>query len=70
MWALEDEGNWNATHRFAGKVWVAGGMIVILCSFFMSEALIWVYMCLATLMALLPVVYSYGYYRRHKGKDE
>ena len=24
-WTLENEANWNATHRFGGKVWVAGG---------------------------------------------
>ena len=24
-WTLENEANWNASHRFGGKVWVAGG---------------------------------------------
>ena len=68
MWALEDEANWNATHRFAGKVWVVGGLMVILVSFLPLKAVIWVYIGLAALMAILPVGYSYGYYRRHGGK--
>ena len=69
MWALEDEANWNATHRFAGKVWVAGGVLVILLSFFPLRSFIWVYLTLTVLMAVLPMGYSYLYYRRH-GKTE
>ena len=69
MWALEDEANWNATHRFAGKVWVAGGVLVILLSFFPLRSFIWVNLTLMVLMAVLPMGYSYIYYRRH-GKTE
>ena len=68
MWALEDEANWNATHRFAGKVWVVGGLMVILVSLLPLKAVIWVYIGLTALMAILPMGYSYGYYRRHGGK--
>ena len=28
-WALENEENWNATHRFGGKMWVAGGLLMM-----------------------------------------
>ena len=69
MWALEDEANWNATHRFAGKVWVVGGLLIILGSFFPLKSFFWIYLTLTVLMALLPVGYSYLYYRRH-GKAE
>ena len=27
IWALNNEENWNATHRFAGKLWVAAGLV-------------------------------------------
>ena len=27
VWALQDEENWNATHRFSGKIWVAAGLL-------------------------------------------
>lgn len=30
IWTLGSEENWNATHRFAGKVWVIGGLIMVL----------------------------------------
>ncbi len=69
MWALEDEANWNATHRFAGKVWVAGGALVILLSLVIPpEASIWALLSVTLLMALTPITYSYIYYRRHRGK--
>ena len=29
-WTLEDEENWNKTHRFAGFIWVVGGVIIML----------------------------------------
>ena len=32
-WTLTDEETWNATHRFAGKVWVIGGLTVLVCVF-------------------------------------
>ena len=27
VWALNNEENWNATHRFSGKLWVAAGLV-------------------------------------------
>ena len=68
MWALEDEANWNATHRFAGKVWVVGGVLIILMALLPIKEVIWVYIGLTALMAVLPMGYSYVYYRRHGGK--
>jgi uncharacterized membrane protein len=30
IWALNNEENWNATHRFAGKLWVAAGLVSVI----------------------------------------
>lgn len=65
-WALEDEANWNATHRFAGWVWVAGGVVIMLTSLLGNA---WVSMGAILPMAIAPIVYSYVYYRNH-GKGE
>lgn len=62
-WALDDEENWNATHRFAGKVWVLGGAVIMATSVFGNIILLPV---IALVMAFVPVVYSYLYYRKHK----
>ena len=63
-WTLANEENWNATHRFGGKVWVIGGLLLMACVF-LPEALIpWVLMIALTIMAAIPIVYSYAYYKK------
>lgn len=66
-WTLNDEGNWNHTHRFAGWVWVAGGIIVMLTSFFRQYL---VFLVVTALIVLIPVVYSYIYFRKHNKDKE
>ena len=67
-WTLEDEENWNATHRLAGKVWVIGS-IVILASVLLPENIsVWVMIGATSLMAIVPIVYSYCFHRKKKGK--
>ena len=63
-WTLEDEENWNATHRFAGRVWVVGGLLVMACVFLPEGALVWIMSLLLLPLAVLPMVYSYVFYRK------
>ncbi|MCH5353982.1 MAG: SdpI family protein [Acutalibacter sp.] len=63
-WTLENEENWNATHRFAGKVWVAGGLILLLCCFLPIDALPVVVLIAPAALVVPPVVYSYRYHRK------
>ena len=62
-WALDDDENWNATHRFAGKVWVLGSVVImataVLGNFFL-------FLAITIAMTIAPVIYSYLYYRKHK----
>ena len=57
-WTLADENNWNRTHRFAGPIWVAGGLVMMATAFFGG---VWLYLMLAALavMVIAPTVYSY-----------
>ncbi len=64
-WTLNDEENWNATHRFAGRVWVIGGVLLLLGTFLPLTAYLWAMFGVVLLLALAPFVYSYIYYRRH-----
>ena len=59
-WTFASEANWNATHRFGGKVWVIGGIITMLTAFLGS---FWLMMVILLAMVILPTVYSYLYYR-------
>ena len=65
-WTLENEENWNATHRFGGKVWVIGGVLLMLCAFLPKAVMYYVFIMLITLLGIIPVIYSYVYYRKRK----
>ncbi len=62
-WTLDDEENWNRTHRFAGPIWVAGGVVVMLAAFLGGS---WLWLLLPVLLAMVvaPTVYSYVLFRK------
>lgn len=64
-WTLENEENWNATHRFSGRLWVIGGILCMACALVAESAIATVvfFVCVLAL-AILPMGYSYRYYRR------
>ena len=63
-WALANDENWNATHRFGGKVWVVCGILVLLCAFLPEECFMVVGAILLVGAALLPTLYSYLFYKK------
>lgn len=65
-WTYSSEENWNATHRFSGKVWVIGGIGMILSSLLPGAWGVTVMLIAILLLAVVPIVYSYLYYRRQK----
>lgn len=67
-WALENEENWNATHRFSGKVWTIGGVLMMLCSFMPEEISIYVFMVLTFALSILSIGYSYFYFKTKQGR--
>ncbi|WP_428328956.1 SdpI family protein [Mucilaginibacter sp.] len=68
-WTLEDEGNWRATHRLAGKVWVTGGIIITVAMLLLpSPAATFVFLPCILVMSFIPIVYSYIYFKKHQIK--
>ena len=65
-WTLNDEENWNATHRLAGKLWVAGGLLTMVCAVLPGVWAFIVMMSVLVVMCAIPTVYSYRYYKTHK----
>ncbi len=55
-WALADEENWNRTHRLAGWLWTAGGLVILIITFcgVSPRWLIGVF----AVIALIPCIYS------------
>lgn len=62
-WTLADAENWNRTHRLAGKLWMIGGLLLIISSFLKTEWMIW---AVLAVMVGVPVFYSFVYYIRHQ----
>ena len=66
IWTLKNEANWNATHRFAGKVWVIGGLLLMASSLLPYSILPWAMITLLVVFIGLPVLYSYRFYKKGK----
>ena len=62
-WTLNNEENWNKTHRFAGKLWVVCGVIVLATAFLGN---FWIFIGITALACIIPTIYSYLYYKKHK----
>jgi uncharacterized membrane protein len=66
-WTLESEDNWRATHRLAGKIWFAGGIVLAVAMLFLPvQAGTIVFICCVAIMALVPVIYSFVYFKKHQ----
>lgn len=66
-WTMDSEENWNATHRFAGKVWAVGGVLMMGCSFFPEVLSLYVFLALFVVLSLLSGGYSYYYFKTRQG---
>ncbi|MBQ2614589.1 MAG: SdpI family protein [Clostridia bacterium] len=62
-WTLHDEENWNKTHKFAGKLWVYGGIVMTVVGLF---NLTFIFMTIIFALVIIPTVYSYLLYRKQK----
>ncbi len=60
-WTLNSEENWNRTHRFAGRIWVVGGIAIMLTGFFGG---VWILLPIMILMVVAPFAYSYMLHRK------
>ena len=66
IWTLKNEANWNATHRFAGKVWVIGGLLLMASSLLPYSILPWAMITLLVVFIGLPVLYSYRFHKKEE----
>ena len=70
-WTYTSEENWNATHRFAGKVWMIGGIGIALCGFLPHGWAVGIMLAAFLVLILLPIFYSWRYYKKElaQGKE-
>ncbi len=66
-WTLENEENWKYTHRIAGRMWFAGGLILAALALFLSaKAGFTALMVITAIIVIVPAVYSYRFYKQNR----
>lgn len=66
-WTLENEENWRKTHLLAGKLWFAGGLVMVAVSLFLP--LVSGFICfalIAMIITIIPCIYSYKLFKKMK----
>lgn len=64
-WTLQSEDNWHKTHRLAGKLWVLGGLILLLDAG-LQFAVPYVMGIVILAIVLIPILYSYQLSRKSR----
>jgi uncharacterized membrane protein len=63
-WTLNDPEIWRKTHSLAGKLWFAGGILLIVTSFLLPEYLLIPFIvAVFVVIVVVPGIYSYRIYR-------
>ena len=68
-WTLNDEENWNKTHRMAGGLWVICGLIMLVTSP-IADKIYMLPLVVMLVMVFVPVIYSYLLYRKKTSKTD
>ena len=69
-WTYSSEENWNATHRFAGKIWVIGGIVMALGALLPGDLGVLIMVAGMIGLAVIPLVYSYRFYKKEKAEGK
>lgn len=64
-WTLENEDNWNETHKLAGRIWIYGGLSQAISALLLpNEAGFIVFFSITLIMVVVPSVFSYRMFKR------
>lgn len=64
-WTLESEQTWKKTHRLAGRLWMAGGVLIIIISFIFSNLTLAIsFGVITAIIVLIPLIYSYTEFKK------
>ena len=63
-WTLQDEKNWNATHRVGGRIWVAGGVLLLAGCALPEQMAVALMILLIPILAAAPILYSWRYHKK------
>lgn len=64
-WTLSSDENWRRTHQLAGKLWFAGGILIVLISFLLpKEMMLPIFIGIMIVLVAVPVYYSYKLFKQ------
>lgn len=64
-WTLENETNWNETHKVAGKLWIYGGLFQAVVTFILPMKFGMIaFMSAIAIMVIIPSVFSYRLFKK------
>ena len=63
-WTYSSEENWRVTHRFAGRIWVIGGLAMVPAGLLPTGWAVTVMMVDILVLTIVPVVYSWRFYKK------
>ena len=66
-WTLENKEVWKSTHIFAGKLFITGGLLIVLGSLTLDKSIfIYIVITIIAVITLVPVAYSYFKFKELK----
>lgn len=66
-WTLENETVWKETHKIAGKIWMVGGLFIIILSLVLSPEIFSIILLIVIgIMVIIPVIYSFVLFKKLK----
>jgi len=70
-WTLESEEVWKLTHLLAGKMWVIGGIVIVICSLLLPENInFYFFISITVVISIVPIVYSYLIFKKLKNTNQ
>ncbi|WP_395049567.1 SdpI family protein [Flavobacterium sp.] len=59
-WTLESEEVWKLTHILAGKLWIVGGLLIVISNLVIPENInFYFFISITAIISIVPIVYSY-----------
>ena len=70
-WTLESEEVWKLTHILAGKLWIIGGLSIVISSLMIPENVnFYIFITITAIISIVPIVYSYFIFKELKKSNQ
>ena len=70
-WTLESEEVWKLTHILAGKLWIVGGLLIVIFSLIITENInFYIFLSITAIISIVPIVYSYLIFKELKKSNQ